>query len=113
MAILLFGLSIVAVGTVIWLFLTGERYGRPARPEKGVGFVQDRLDADRRLASLAPKMMLLAKSEAEDAEAARLWRRYYTSSSLAEDDPAAAREELRALETAVDKTLERFAGEGR
>lgn len=120
----LFGLGIVAVGGVVWLFLNGERYLRPARPEKSVGFVQDRLDADRVLSSLAPKMLLLADREKaldgppeteaplRSEEAARLWRKFCTASALAEDDPGAACEELRALEAAVEEALERSGGDG-
>ena len=126
----LLGAGTVAVILVLGLFLAGERYRRPPKPERGVGFVEARLAARGQLSSLAPKVVLLAEKERyvyyrlesgalggetwrvermrREISTTRFWRRFVAASALIEEDPARAYEELRCLASVAKEVFEKL-----
>ena len=127
----LLGAGTVAVILVLGLFLAGERYRRPPKPERGVGFVEARLAARDQLSSLAPKVLLLAEKERyvddrlesgalggetrrvvermrREVSTTRFWRRFVAASALIEEDPARAYGELRCLASVAKEVLEKL-----
>lgn len=131
-------MTLLASGMILTVFLlvlfsTGKRYLRGPKPDRGVGFVQDRLTAEERLASLAPRLLEAEAREKaltgslqsgappdpasrrsmvealREADVSGLWRSFGTASALAEDDPRMAREELDALLHRTQSALERLA----
>lgn len=127
----LLGAGTVAVILVLGLFLAGERYRRPQKPERGVGFVEARLAARGQLSSLAPKVVRLAEKEryvddhlesgALGGETRRVvermrrkvstigfWSRFVAASALIEEDPARAYGELRCLASVAKEVLEKL-----
>ncbi len=127
----LLGLGTAVVVLILGLFLTNERYRRPPKPDRGVGFVEARLTVENQVSSLAPRVLLLAEKEetivrflesrALSNEARRdvegllqeaatgFWRRFGAASALVEDDPAKACEELRLLVPVVETVVERLS----
>lgn len=129
--IFLLGFGTVVVVLIFVLFLADERYWRPSKPERGVGFVEAWLVAGDQLSSLAPKVVLLAEKERlvdgslesgllgretrrtveelrREVSATGFWRRFVTASTLIEDDPARAYEELRLLAPVAALVLEKL-----
>ena len=129
--VVLLGAGTVAVFLVLGLFLAGERYRRPPKPERGVGFVEARLAARDQLSSLAPKVLLLAEKERyvddrlesgalggetwrvvermrREISTTRFWRRFVAASALIEEDPARAYEELRCLASVAKEVFEKL-----
>ena len=132
--------ALVGVGTIVVIlvlgsFLTGERYLQPPKPERGVGFVEDRLVAEELLSSLAPMVVLLAEKErsvadslenetldrearsvveelCREAAASGFWGRFVAVSALVEDDPARACEELHLLLPLTRAALEELSRAG-
>lgn len=131
LAVSLFAAGTVFVVLLLFYFLEEERYRRPPKPERGVGFVEARMAAGDRLSSLAPKVVLLAEKErlvddflagwASDDETCRtveglrrevsatgFWRRFVAASALIEEDPARASGELRLLSPVAEAVLEKL-----
>ncbi|MCA1715694.1 MAG: hypothetical protein LC781_02155 [Actinobacteria bacterium] len=129
--ILLLGVGTVVVIIVLVLFLTDERYRRPPKPERDVGFIEARMVAGNRLSSLAPKVVLLAEKEGivddflagwvsddetrrtveglrREVSATGFWRRFVVASALIEEDPARASGELRLLSLVAEAALEKL-----
>jgi hypothetical protein len=127
----LLGAGTVAVFLVLGLFLADERYRRPPKPERGVGFVEARLAARDQLSSLAPKVVLLAEKERyvddrlesgalggetrrvvermrREVSTTRFWRRFVAASALIEEDPARAYGELRCLASVAKEVFEKL-----
>jgi hypothetical protein len=129
--VVLLGAGTVAVFLVLGLFLAGERYRRPPKHERCVGFVEARLAARDQLSSLAPKVLLLAEKERyvydrlesgalggetwrvvermrREISTTRFWRRFVAASALIEEDPARAYEELRCLASVAKEVFEKL-----
>lgn len=131
-------IALLASGTILLVLMLarytgGKRYLRPPKPDRGVGFVQDKLDAEETLASLAPIVMEAADREKavtgslnigrpldqesrrntlkllREADVSGLWRGFGTASSLIEDDPQMARDELEALSASTQIALDRLS----
>ena len=129
--ILLLGVGTGVVILVLAFFLANERYGRPSKPERGVGFVEARMEAGNRLSSLAPKVVLLAEKERlvddflagwtsddgtrrtveglrREVSATGFWRRFVAAAALIEEDPARVSRELRLLSSVAEAALEKL-----
>ena len=130
----LFTAGIAAVIGLLGYFLRGERYSGPRGPEKGVGFVVTRREAEALLSTLAPRVMLLAEREAavvgclrhlgdgaphrvSRGQAERLlrqvvpngfWESFVVAMDAMEKDPEAAQAELRRLSSTVEVALSKL-----
>lgn len=119
---------------VFTLFTTKKRYLRSDKPDRGVGFVQERLAAEEKLVSIAPELLQASDREkaltaslksgssldknrdvarlVREADVSGLWRSFGTASALIEDDPEMARETLETLSSSTQTALERLAEAG-
>lgn len=133
-----FAVTLLASGTILVilmlaLFANGKRYLRSPRPDQGVGFAQDKLAAEEKLSSLAPRVLEAAnkekavtaslRSEApldhesrqsvskllREADVSGLWRGFGTASALIEDDPGMALDNLETLSSRTQAVLDRLA----
>ena len=134
-AVALFIGGIAAVSLLLGHFLSGERYRRPQGPEKGVGFVAARRDAEALLSGLAPKVLLLAERELgvigrlrdrgegepngpsrrrraegllRQAVPGGFWESFVAATALVERDPEKALAELRRLSAQAEAALHKL-----
>lgn len=130
LAIMLLASGTVLVLLVLIVFVTRRRYLRPPRPDRGVGFAQDKLAAEEKLSSLAPRLLQASEKEKSvnerivskpdderhrkasrllrEADISGLWRSFVTASALIEDDPEMARETLESISTGTQTALDRL-----
>jgi hypothetical protein len=138
MTISWFAVTLLASGTILVVFMlalfaNGKRYLRPPGPDRGVGFAQDKLAAEEKLSSLAPRVLEAADKEKavsarlrsgapldqeshrgvsellREADVSGLWRSFGTASALIEDDPEMARDNLETLSSRTQAALDRLA----
>lgn len=132
-AVTLLASCMILVILMLALFANGKRYLRPSGPDRGVGFAQDKLAAEEKLASLAPRVLEAANKEKSvsqslqsgapldrenrqgvskllrEADVSGLWRGFGTASALIEDDPGMARDSLETLSSRTQAALDRLA----
>ena len=131
-AVALFSGGTAAVILLLGYFLKGERYRGPQGPDKGVGFVAARREAEALLSALAPRVMLLAERETaviglptnlgettpngqsrwrrsevllRQAVSGELWVSFVAATSLVEKNPEGALPRLRRLSAEVEAAL--------
>ena len=130
-AVAIFAAGTAAVVGLLGYFLRGERYREPRGPEKGVGFVAARREAEALLSALAPRVMLLAEREMavlhrlrhseegmpnrwsrrkaegllRQAVSGGFWESFVAATEGMERDPEEALTELRRLSTEVEAAL--------
>ena len=122
-----------AVLLLLGYFLKGERYRQPRGPDRGIGFVAARHDANAALSALAPRVMLLAEREIatidrlmnsdgempdgpgrqrraegllRQAIPGAFWENFVAATSLIEKAPQEALPELRRLSVEVEAALD-------
>lgn len=133
LAVTLLASGTILVVLMLALFANGKRYLRPPRPDRGVGFAQDKLAAEEKLASLVPRMLEATSKEKavtrslqsgspldqeshqsvsrllREADVSGLWRGFGTASSLVEDDPQMAGDSLEILSSRTQTALDRLS----